>query len=210
MTTVSTSIYLMKHFGIPSDIVNLVGEYIGTSGRWLPYIDTHGDLRWKLNHASFESLSLICSYKPLIVSHFRSEEISVVLNGSHTYTESDTVMIAPKLLSPTEIELILYTRIEVEPNVFHYTMVKSNWVFCTRSTENHFIKGILYRPNESIKWNREQNITLAHINNSVYHIDHTEVIMQYVWNSDLNIGEYVVHDLQEPIPDLDDYDDESD
>lgn len=203
MTTVATSICLMKYFAIPSEIANMVAEYIGATRRWLPHFDIHGHLRWKLNLASFEALSQICSYKPLIVTHFRSEQLSVVLNGSHTYTESDTVMIAPKLLSPTEIELTLYTSIEIESNVFHYAIVNSKWSFHTTSTENQFIKGVLIRPNEPIQWNRQQNITLANIQNNTYHIGHTEVIMLYVWNPYLNIGEYIVHDLHEPIPEWD-------
>ena len=202
MSIVASSICLINHCSIPSDIANIIADYIGRKGKWTPYYDTNGILRWKINSAYFARVSETVSHKPVIVENFRSKPFTtVVINGIHQYTNSETVIISPMLLSPTEIQLYLYTKIEVEPEVFQYMMILCNWSFGETSSETHFIKGTLYCPAEPNEWNRRHTLTFVEIDNREIHVSHNQPVPQYEYNVFTNVGTLVfpTDEIPEPI-----------
>ena len=197
MSLIASHICIARRLGMPIDVVNTIAQYIGTNSKWVPHFDIHGVLRWKVNPQSFGNLSEIISFKPAIVRNFRTNIRAVSANGVES-NHSETVLIAPRLISPTEIDLIVYTKFETAPEVFNYAMMSFHWTFGEATNEHSFVKGTLHCPQEALSWNRQQKITSARIETDAVSIEHTDVIFQYVWNYELNIGEYVVFDAQAP------------
>jgi hypothetical protein len=118
----------------------------------------------------------------------------------HNYTDTESVMIAPRLLSPTEIQLYLYTRIEIVPEVFNYMMILCNWSFGETASETHFVKGNLYRPSEKNEWDRKRTLTSVEIDNRVIRVSHNEPVIQYEWNQYLGVGALIVPTDETPEP----------
>ena len=203
--------------GMPVDIANAVAEYIGadSTSKWIARYDTLGSLCWKLNERAFRDLSTVCSYKPMIYKNYRKDPSVVMINGTNQYSDIDTVVISPQLINHSKSRMTIYTGYEISPNVFNYISLLCEWSFGEtgdgvpnsfelRSTEfprtpfaqrpvffTTCLNGKLYCPNET-KWNREHQITHAHIGNHCIVVEHDEVLLQYEWNDALNIGEYVV------------------
>lgn len=197
MSLVCSSICLFKS-GIPVDIVNAVVEYIGTTpnARWIPRFNICGNLQWTLNKQAFNGLSDICSVKPTIYNGFRRTPTVMVINGvEQEHPCSSVLLIAPKLITPDIIHTTVYATIEIAPNVFNHISVVCEWGVGAFGDITNFYKGSLYRPYEH-KWNREQPVTSIQIDNNRITVVHNEVIIQNVWNTELNIWEYVVYDNQ--------------
>lgn len=197
MSLIASHICIARRLGMPIDVVNAIAQYIGTNSKWVPHFDIHGALRWKVNPQSFGNLSEIISFKPAVIRNFRTKNRSVVTNPA-LYAQSDTILIAPRLISPTEIDLIVYTTVEVAPDVFNYAMMSFHWTFGEAANEHSFVKGTWHSPSEALSWNRQQKIMSARIDVDAISINHTDVMFEYVWNQDLNVGEYVVFDAQAP------------
>ena len=178
---------------MPVDIANAVAEYIGSNStsKWIARYDTLGSLCWKLNERAFRNLSKVCSYKPAIYNKFRKHPSVVVINGTKQYGDIDTVVISPKVIAPSKIRTTIYTGYEISPNVFNYVSLLCEWSVGETGNVPTCLNGKLYCPNET-KWNREHQITNAHIGNHRIVVEHDEVLLQYEWNDALNIGEYVV------------------
>jgi hypothetical protein len=191
----------MNRLSMPCDIANAIADYIGTNSKWVPHYDIHGVLRWKLNTAYFAKLSEMVSHKPDILENFRSTPCAFTINNLHHYVDTDSVMIAPRMLSPTEVQLYLYTRIEVAPETFEYTMILCNWSFGETASETHFVKGTLYCPSAQHEWDRKHNLTTVEIDNRVIRVAHNQPNVQYEWNPYLGVGAVVVppDDFPEPI-----------
>jgi hypothetical protein len=200
MSLVASSICLMNHLSMPCDIANAVAEYIGANSKWIPRYDNNGVLRWKLNPAYFAKLSEMVSHKPDILENFRSNPCAFTINNVHHYTESDSVMIAPRFLSPTEVRFYLYTRIEVAHETFKYTMILCNWSFGETASETHFVKGALYTPSAHHEWDRKHNLTSVEIDNRVISVTHNHHIVQYEWNPYLGVGALMVPPDEFPEP----------
>ena len=202
MSLVSSSICMVKR-GIPVDIINAVIEYIGANpnARWVPRFNFHGELCWNLNKQAFKGLMDICSFKPAIYHNFRKISTSMVINGvEQAQPCSGVVLIAPKLISPDTIRTTMYATVEIAPTVFNHISVLCDWGVGEVRGVTNFYKGSLYRPYETHKWNREQRITSVQIGAHSISVDHDEVLLQHVWNDNLNIWEYMVYD-HTPQPD---------
>ena len=179
--------------GMPVDIANAVAEYIGSNStsKWIARYDTLGSICWKLNERAFRDLSNVCSYKPTIYNNFRKDPSVVVINGTKQYGDIDTVVISPEVIAPSKIRTTIYTGYEISPNVFNYISLLCEWSVGETGNVPRCLNGNLYCPNET-KWNREHQITNAHIGDRRIVVEHDEVLLQYEWNDALNIGEYVV------------------
>jgi hypothetical protein len=191
MSLVTSSICL-SHVGLPVDIVNVIAKYIGTNSKWLPWYETDGTLRWKINEEFFSQLSEILSFKPAIIQNFRTIPCPVTI-GTQQYPNSESIMVAPRLISPTEVQLTLYTTVEVNANVNRYLSVLCNWSFSETASDTHFIKGTVYSPGHPDGW--ERSVSFMEIDNHTIRVNLTEV--PYVWN---NAGEYVPAHLNIPPP----------
>ena len=196
MSLVSSSICMFKR-GIPVDIVNAVIEFIGANpnARWIPRFNLHGELCWNLNKQAFKGLTEICSFKPAIYHNFRKMSTNMVFNGVEQEKPcSSVLLIAPKFISTDTIRTTVYASVEIAPNVVDHISVLCDWSVGEVRGVKTFFKGLLYRPYETHKWNREQKITSIYIGNHSISVDHTEVVLQPVWNHQLNIWEFMAHD----------------
>lgn len=191
------ALYICLHYykNIPSDVTSSIVEYV--DNKWISYLDVRGIVRWKLNPCAFKCLSEIVSFKPIVIRNFRTIPRIMNANGVE-FSQSDTVVVAPKLISPTEIRLSIYAKFEIAQEVFNYAMMSFCWTFGENSDHHRFLKGILYRPHEKLIWNREQIITSAVVDDYAINVHHSEVLFQYIWNPEFNIGEYVIFDTPPP------------
>ena len=106
------------------------------------------------------------------------------------------------------IQTTVYASVEIAPNVFNHISVLCNWDITTgaRNVMNS-IKGSLYRPYETHKWNQEQQITSGriYVQDRVIQVDHSGVAIQHVWNVEQHVWEYVVYDHTQNMPAFDPY-----
>lgn len=182
---------------IPVDVFAVVIEYMGANpnARWIPRFDLQGKLSWSFNKEMFDRLSVICSCKPTIYKNFRRTPIRMVINGvEQEHACSSVLLIAPKLYKLDTIRATVYASVEIAPNVFTYASVVCDWGIGEIIGVTNFYKGSLYRPYETHKCNREQQIYSMDIDHHTISITNSEVTFQHVWNPELNIWDYMVYD----------------
>ena len=185
MSITTASICLSKYLGLPTDVTNCIALYAGTE-KWIPQFDTNNKLTGKINPASaqFDELSDLCYNKPHMITGQ-----TVVLNDA-VYT-GNTFVQARRFSDDGDIHIMLYTEIEVAEGVFHYlSIVQSASPYSVPVIQ--FEKGTLHRPMETLSWNQQRRITSFHMVNDAMLVSYADFQVQYVWNEQLNIGEYIV------------------
>jgi hypothetical protein len=71
-----------------------------------------------------------------------------------------------------------------------------------------FVKGVMHLPLESLLWNKQRTITTFDMVNDVMYVNHSNFQMEYIWNEELNIGEYIMQGHHEYDDDYEDDDDD--
>ena len=197
MSITTASICLSNYLGLPIDVVNCIARYAGTE-KWIPQFDTKNNLTGKINTESvqFNELSNLYYDKPDM-----STGKTIVINNSRSYKSTAIIQSKRICEDDGDIHLTLYTSIEVAYGVYNYISIVH--VVSPYSTPiRQFLKGELHRPLEPLALNRQRQITSCHIENDVIFVNVNDFQVEYVWNSELNIGEYIV-DI--PVDELDDY-----
>jgi hypothetical protein len=188
MSITTSSICLSKYVGLPIDIANCIARYAGTE-KWIPQFDTKGKFYRKVNPAYFDELSYICYIQPDIASGRTTH--TVVLNNSQRYETAMTIVQRRHICDNGDMQVTLYTSIEVARGVFNYLSI--TYVITPYSMPLHeFVKGTFHRPSEPLSWNQQQQITSFRMENNVMCVNYAEYQVEYVWNEQLNFGEYIV------------------
>jgi len=197
MSLAVSSICLFKH-GMSTDITNIIGAYVGThtTSRWIPYYDTNGVIRRKLNKPMFQKLADIYAYKHAIINQWRTTQNSICLNGTQSYSTADITLIAPKLTSrENEIEAVLYISLETSTNVFSYLIMQCVWVI-----ENdvcrfaRYTNGWLHRPTIVPNCMFENRVTSFGAGVYELHIQHTDVSVSMLWDDERLVYDYYFTD----------------
>lgn len=189
MSLTTSCICLSNYRGLPTDITNIISSYVGTA-KWIPQYDTRGRLYRKVNPIFYPELSNICCMKPDL--EITRTNHPIVMNRTHHYNTAQTYVLRTFINDNSDIQVNLYTSVEVDYDVFEYITV-SYIVSPSSFPVRQFLRGTLHRPYEKVSFNREQTITRFDMSNdNITYIDHTEIHVEYVWNEEFEIGEYVI------------------
>ena len=202
MSLTTSCICLSNYRGLPTDITNIISSYVGSSTKWIPQYDTRGRLYRKVNPIFYHELSNICCMKPDL--EMTRATHSLVMNRTHYYDTARTYVLRTFINDNHDIQVILYTSVEVDYDIFEYITV-SYVVSSSTFPVRQFLRGTLHRPYEQVSFNREQTITQFDMSDdNITYINHTDVHVEYVWNEEFEIGEYVIQQPQNQ-PMLHDY-----
>ena len=204
MSITTASICLSKYLGLPMDIANCIVRYAGTS-KWIPQYDTKGKLYKKVNPRVYGTLSRLCYMHPAFMSGLNTH--SVVLNSSIRYDTARTFVQRRHICNNGDLHITLYTMFEVSPDVFNYLSI-TYMVSPSSIPIRQFVKGVMHLPLESLLWNKQRTITTFDMVNDVMYVNHSNFQMEYIWNEELNIGEYIMQGHHEYDDDYEDDDDD--
>jgi hypothetical protein len=195
MSITTASICLSNYIGLPIDVVNYIARYAGIE-KWIPQFDTKNNLTGKINKESekFDELSDFWNNKPRTIIRQ-----TIILNN---VAYKGAVYIQYQYVGENhDIHMMMYISIEISDDVYHYLSI----VHSANPYSNpviQFVKGELHRPLEPLSLNRQRQITAFRIENGVIFATFNDFQVEYIWNVELNIGEYIV-DI--PVDELDDY-----
>ena len=198
MSITTASIFISNYLGLPIDIANCIARYVGTE-KWIPQYDTKNNLDRKVNPAYFDELTNICDNHPAMASGRTTH--AIVFNHSLRYDTANTVVQRRCVCYNGDIKITIYTSIEIARNVFDYLSI--TYVVSAYSTPvRQFLQGTLHCPSELLSWSQQQQVTSFYMENDVMFVNYRDLHVQFVWNNELNIGEYIVDVIEE---DDDDY-----
>jgi hypothetical protein len=190
MSITASSICLSNYIGLPIDVVNHIAMYVAETEKWITQRDTNGTYYRKVNPTVFYKLSRFCIFYKRIGN---LDSHTIVFNRSLEYNTAKTV-VQNKYIYNGNLYVTLYTTIEIARNIFDYVSIVY-MVSSSSLSHRQFIKGTLYRPSEKLVWNQHRNITAFDMLDDTMYVNHNDYYVQYVWNTELNIGEYIVQGL---------------
>lgn len=191
MSIIASSICLSNYIGLPIDIVNQIAMYAGGTEKWIPQLDTKGKIYRIVNTTAYNKLSRFCRFYKRIGN---LDSHTIVFNRSLEYDTAKTIVLNKCILSNGSLEVTLYTKIEIARNIFDYMSIVYT-VSPFSLSHRRLVKGTLYRPSEKLAWNQHRNITTFDMVDDIMYVNHNDYYVQYVWNTELNIGEYIVQGL---------------
>ena len=171
----TTHICLSNYLGLPNDVSNIVVSYLESDSKWIPQFDNDGHIYRKVNAAFFSRLSELCYIKSDM--QIEQEPHSVIMNRYLVYDRANSYVLRTFINDQSDIQVILYTSIEVARDVFEY-MTISYIVNSTSLPVREFCRGILHRPYEQLEWNRTRTITDFHMVYNHMYIEHDEQPVQ--------------------------------
>jgi hypothetical protein len=113
----------------------------------------------------------------------------IVLNNTRYYNNATTFVQRVFVCSNGDMEIVLYTTFEISRDVYEYLSIS---YVVLRGQQYRFTNGILYRPNEPIHLNQYQTVTSIRMETDILHVTHSELQIQFIWNNQLNVGEYIL------------------
>ena len=139
MSLTTSSICLSTYIGIPSEVANLIATYAGSiSNKWIPRIDSiTGKLSFIVNESYYTELLYILSTRPFIVEGVR--EHTIMTNGVNRYNATTYLQQCGKV--ENDIEVSIYSTVEVSPEVFDYYFI----VYLLKGFRRVFRKGTIHR-----------------------------------------------------------------
>ena len=177
--------------------MNLILAYaVADPDKRVPSFDSNGRLRWKWNVRSFGNLTTTLREHSFGQQFLRIAH-SVVYNVDVRHDGCQTRVLRARVNGSHTLDLTLYSKIELAPNVFDYLWV--SYVYDRQQPRNpslrKLISGTLYRPSQMDAWGKEQMITSFRFERDTMWIEFLDIHGDWVVDPHTGLLQFEVHFL---------------